>query len=511
MMERRTLLERTLAGAERHLGSRLAPLLHRRHERTLAAGAVDPEHERRRRASEWWGDEPRWFAGGTPPRQHNRITPLIDGEAFFTHLAEALAGAQSYVYIVGWCLTPHVPLLRETNDDLVRSRLLSVLSEVAQRLPVRILLWGGAVALIQPTRASARETQRIIERDGSGDLVCALDRTAQLTHCHHQKAIVIDGQVAFVGGMDLTTFAGDRWDLHVHDLRAGVNWHDVTAMVQGEAVADVEQNFRERWHAVTGDGLLPHREPVIDAAWQTPAQIVRTIPRRRYDFAHDGEYGIHHAYTEMIRRARRLIYLESQYLWSPHVMDALIDALERPRAERFRIVLVLPARATSGKWDNDQHVQRLRNADAGRGIVEVYALYTSGTSSGVHAFSYRPTYVHAKIGVFDDEWLTIGSANLNNRGLITDSEINVVARDAVAARRLRADLWAEHLGMTADEVASEDAANLVDTVWKERARRNAGIIARRDRPLPSQVHRYETGRMPGAWLLEESEALTFEH
>ena len=65
-------------------------------------------------------------------------------------------------------------------------------------------------------------------RHATGDLNCELDRTAALSHCHHQKAIVIDGEFAFVGGIDLTTFAGDRWDKPEHHLRASVNWHDVS-------------------------------------------------------------------------------------------------------------------------------------------------------------------------------------------------------------------------------------------------------------------------------------------
>src|ERR1700694_3438711 len=257
-----SLLEKLFIAAEQHTGGYVgpvvAPLFHRRHQRVLREGAVDEGQARRARAS-WWGSDPRGFAGGRPPRQHNSITPLIDGEAYFGQLYQALIEAKHYVYITGWCLTPHMPLLRTTQEDLVRTRVVDVLAEVAEHIPVRILLWGGAPAIIQPTRSAARETQQIFREGATGDLVCALDDTAQATHCHHQKAIVVDGQVAFVGGMDLTTFAGDRWDFGDHNLRAGVNWHDAQAMIEGEAVADAERNFRERWTAVTGESSLPHR------------------------------------------------------------------------------------------------------------------------------------------------------------------------------------------------------------------------------------------------------------
>ncbi len=515
-----SFLESLIVHAERGVGAvvapALSPILHRRHGVTLRKADVDDATAARAR-SEWWGDDGRWFAGGTPPRAHNRITPLIDGDAFFARLYTALMGAQEYVYIAGWCVTPYVPLLRGSPDDLLRTRLIDVLSATAARVPVRILLWAGAPFIIQPTRKVVKATRKIFQEHGTGDLQCELDDTAKASHCHHQKSIVIDGKLAFIGGMDLTTFAGDRWDDNGHGLRSGVNWHDVEALLEGEAVQDVEANFRQRWQAVTGDTTLPASKTGsavafgADPSWSTPAQIVRTIPRGRYDFARKGEFGIHHTYIEAIRRARRFIYLETQYLWSPDVMDALNDAIDARQDDPFRIVIVLPARATSGKWDNDEHVERLRKADDDRGIVEVYSLYASGPCNGVHPFRYRQTYVHAKVGIIDDEWCSIGSANLNTRGLVTDSEINVVAIDAAVARALRAQLWAEHLGTTADVIANADPVHLIDTLWKQRAAENSTAIASGVSPLFSQAHRYETGRVPGAWLLEESETLTFEH
>ncbi len=322
---------------------------------------------------------------------------------------------------------------------------------------------------------------------------------------------MVDGQIAFVGGMDLTTFSGDRWDTPEHRLRAGPNWHDVQVRIEGEAVADVERNFRERWRATTGEGNLPHREPVCAPSWRTPVQIVRTIPKGTYPFAPRGEFGIRHAYLRAIGRARRLIYLENQYLWSPEVVDALIAAMERERDGPFRIVIVLPAHAYDGKWDNDQHVQKLRKADGGRGIVSVYSPYASGPNSGRQAFTYRPVYVHAKVGIIDDEWCTVGSANLNNRGLVTDSEINAVVHDGDVARSLRIALWAEHLALPTAQVADADPIAVIDRLWVERAAENARIIKEAKRSLICAAHRYETGHMPGSWLLEEVQALTLEH
>jgi phosphatidylserine/phosphatidylglycerophosphate/cardiolipin synthase-like enzyme len=174
-------------------------------------------------------------------------------------------------------------------------------------------------------------------------------------------------------------------------------------------------------------------------------------------------------------------------------------------------VIVLPARAYSGKWDNDRRVAALRKADAGRGIFEAYSLYAAGPHLGVTGFRYRPVYVHAKVSIVDDEWLSIGSANLNTRGLITDSELNVVAHDPALAKRLRVALWVEHLAMPAREVAAAEARTLIDGVWRSRAAENAETVKRADGLLNGNLHRYEQGRMPGRIVLEEMESLTFEH
>lgn len=503
----------------RRIGPLRSPIHHRRHRHAIDHGRVSDAARAAARNS-WWGDDPRWYPDSTPPRRHNHLTPLIDGDSYFENLLQAIERAESYIFIAGWCLTPDVPLRHESREELAETRLLPVLQRVAQRVPVRILLWGGARALLHPTRADARQVAERFNALGEPNLLCRLDNTARFSHCHHQKTVVVDGQLAYVGGMDLTTYQGYRLDVPGHALRAGPNWHDMEVKIEGEAVADVEHNFRQRWAGACADrsagtrDLPPAREPRVDPAWQTPAQIVRTIPHSNYASVKRGEYGIYHTYLAALSRARRFIYIENQYLWSPQVMDVLIDQLHRPHDRPFRIVIVLPAGAHSGKWDNDQHVKQLRDEDGGRGIVAIYSLYASGAGAGLYAFRYRPVYLHAKVAVIDDTWLTVGSANLNNRGLITDSELNVVTNDAELARRVRIDLWAEHLALPRAQIEASDPIALINGAWRDRAAENLGIqqqVDRGDRPLVCGVHPYDTGGVPASWLLDEAEALTFEH
>src|SRR5260370_27586061 len=97
-------------------------------------------------------------------------------------------------------------------------------------------------------------------------------------NCHHEKTIMIDDRIAFVGGIDLTNLNGDRWDTSDHPPRGAVGWHDVAARIAGPAVQDVAENFAVRWQAITGERVPPGATP--PPAGDIELQVVRTAPDR---------------------------------------------------------------------------------------------------------------------------------------------------------------------------------------------------------------------------------------
>src|SRR6185503_5849803 len=101
----------------------------------------------------------------------------------------------------------------------------------------------------------------------------------------------------------------------------------------------------------------------------------------------------------------------------------------------------------------------LIEADGNNGRVLACALYAR---QGAHA---DPIYVHAKVGIVDDRWLTVGSANLNEHSLFNDTELNVVAHDPDLALRTRLRLWSEHLELPADQIPG-DPIQTIDELWK---------------------------------------------
>jgi phosphatidylserine/phosphatidylglycerophosphate/cardiolipin synthase-like enzyme len=188
-------------------------------------------------------------------------------------------------------------------------------------------------------------------------------------------------------------------------------------------------------------------------------QVVRTVPDKVYDFLPQGDFRIVEAYTRALRSARKLVYLESQFLWSPQVVDILASKLRESPSDEFRVVVLLPAKPNNGADTTRGQLGVLADADDGNG--RFLATTISARSGGLAG----PLYVHAKIGIVDDAWLTVGSANLNEHSFFNDTEMNVVTCDPAVARETRLRLWAEHLERSVEEVSGEQA-RVVDALWR---------------------------------------------
>jgi phosphatidylserine/phosphatidylglycerophosphate/cardiolipin synthase-like enzyme len=189
--------------------------------------------------------------------------------------------------------------------------------------------------------------------------------------------------------------------------------------------------------------------------------VLRTYARRPggYPFAPQGERSIARGYRKALLRARRLIYIEDQFLWSKEVMEPFVEALTSNR--QLRLIAVVPRYFDqAGKLSlppnqvgREQAVKALLDAGGDR-----VAIFDVENRLGV------PVYVHAKVCVIDDVWTSVGSDNFNRRSWSHDSEIACAVMDEerdpreptdpaglgdgarTYARDLRLRLWREHLG-----------------------------------------------------------------
>ncbi len=449
------------------------------------------EHERRNPATDL-----RLFTTG------NEVAPLIDGSTYFRRLHEELVAtvAGDQIYFADF---------RGDMDELLDgpgTGVGHVLIEAARRgVAVFGLLWRSHPSWLHQSEEANAELAREISDNGGHVLLDARTRRAG---SHHQKLVVIrhpearERDIAFVGGIDLGFSRGDdsehRGDAQVMPFPDAYGprpaWHDIQAEVRGAAVHDLEHTFRERWY---GSSVLDVPSPVrmlYDRAYhagamtgrplpeplpddETPkgtkaVQVLRTYPARlrRYPFAPHGERSIAHAYRRAFERARRLVYLEDQYLWSAGVAEVVGEALSTNPG--LRVVVIVPR--------HSDHSGRVKTPPAHYGRQE--ALRLCGQAGGERFQVYdlendegTPVYVHAKVVVIDDVWAMIGSDNLNRRSWTHDSELSIAVLDRAPdhreprdpaglgdcargfARDLRLRLMAEHLGR-----ADDDLHDLID-------------------------------------------------
>jgi phosphatidylserine/phosphatidylglycerophosphate/cardiolipin synthase-like enzyme len=395
-----------------------------------------------------------WAAGDPPPRSGNAVDILIDGAHALPAIAAELERARSHVHLTGWHFTPDFALVRGREQVVLRH----LLAQLAERLDVRVLVWAGApLPLFRPSRGDVRKIRDELIRDTK--IQCSLDSRERPMHCHHEKTIVIDDRVAFVGGIDLTSESGDRYDTNDHPNRRdlGIGWHDACAKIEGPAVSDVAEHFRMRWQEVTGETLAP--VVPTEPAGAIELQIVRTVPEKIYTAVPRGDFRILESYLRAIRGAQQFIYFENQFLWSPEITAALHAKLVNPPSPDFRLLLLLPAKPNTGSDDTRGVLGELIEADDDDARMLACTLYAR---SGPRA---DPVYVHAKIAIIDDAWLTLGSANLNEHSLFNDTEMNFVAHDPDLASQTRLRLWAEHLELPIDEVP-RDPTKAIDELWK---------------------------------------------
>jgi phosphatidylserine/phosphatidylglycerophosphate/cardiolipin synthase-like enzyme len=434
--------------------------------------AVRVHHRRRLRRVGWLSalDAPASFVAphAFSPQEGNRVEVLVDGAVALPRIAAAIRAAEHSVDLAGWFFSPDFELTRGPE----RHVLSGLLRETAGRgVDVRLLAWAGApLPLFRPGRRQVEDV--MTELSDGVRLRLATDRRERPLHCHHEKLVIVDGRQAFVGGIDLTDLDGDRFDSGRHPIRNGNGWHDATMLVEGPVVADVAHHFGMRWWEVTGE-RLPTPDPP-EPAGDFTVQVARTVPERVYGSLPLGDFSILEAYVGALRAARTLVYLENQFLWSSEIVEILADLLRRPPSDEFRMVVVLPAHPSTGADDTRGQLAVLSDADVDRRLL-CCTLVARGNGAT------EAVYVHAKIGIVDDRWLTLGSANLNEHSLFNDTEVNLLVDDPALAAPTRRRLWAEHLELPLEAVAG-DPTTLVDDVWRptateQLARRRAGAPA----------------------------------
>ena len=413
-----------------------------------------------------------------------RATVLVDAENYYAAFVEAALGARRYIYITGWQFDSQARLLRPRDDAAPPHpiELLPFLNYLCERRPaleIYITAWDYSVVY-----ALEREWLQKFRFDFQSHPRIHFEF---LNHpepggCHHQKLVVVDGRLAFLGGLDL---CDSRWDTrqHIkHDPRRIDThdepykpFHDIQVAISGPVVASLERLFLEGWRLATGaelrgvhnsesaGPLSALTDRALDRLHEAfgPPLRGRHVGVSRTEWTPAGVIGeIQALFEHAVLGAERLIYIETQYFTSKALAEAIYYRLADVSRPKLQLVIVMPDGADSPKEDfvlgNRQRAIRRFIADAARHYGHEFRLLMSSESTD--DAPCPATFVHSKLMIVDDEFLTIGSANFTNRSLRIDRELNVAwhaaledeARAALLRadiRGLRASLLAEHAGL----------------------------------------------------------------
>jgi len=395
-----------------------------------------------------------------------RMAAIVDAARYFEVVADAIERARRSILILGWDVHSRVVLRRRTGDD-DRHELRRLLDEAARRgVRVRVLVWDWALVFafereLLPTLQLGWLTHPNLEVEMASDHLAG--------GCHHQKLVVVDDQLAFTGGIDLTIA---RWDENPHRAHhpqrvtpGGETYgpfHDLQLAVSGDAASALGELARARWEQATGRALGAPEAVERDDRRLWPDRLAPTvtdvdvgIARTVSDYqGREPHHEVERLYLDAIAVAEDVIYLENQYLTAPTIAEALADRLAEPDGPE---VVIITPKNQSGRLEEltmgelrNRFVQHLLAADEHDRLTVRTPL----------AEAEEAVNVHAKVMIVDDRLLRVGSANLSRRSMRLDSECDLAVeaegahaseiREAI--RGLRTSLLAEHLALGEDEV-----------------------------------------------------------
>ncbi len=404
--------------------------------------------------------------------QVDRAGIIVDGKNYYDAFFAACLRAEKFIFISGWQFDSRVELVRDRSpaelgaDENHATSLLAFLNDLCVAKPdlhVYILAWDFSVIY-----SLEREWLQKLSFDFAAHerVHFTFDACIHAGASHHQKYSIVDGEIAFVGSMDLCEH---RWDERSHlahnPLRTMADgtgygpYHEVMTYLVGGAARLLVSYFAERWQCaaktecVLGERSAPFEVPAMEAL----AMPAREVGLSRTQLAPHGTeaHEVRELFTELILNAERHIYVETQYFSSRAVAQALETRFRDTSKPKLEVVMVLPPEPDGTKEAIAIGVAQSKITARLRAVARAtgnrLGLYVTMSRDGDVAI---PTYVHSKLLIVDDRVLTLGSANLNNRSMGLDTELNVTfeATDhdialRRAIRRLRVSLMAEHAGV----------------------------------------------------------------
>jgi len=405
----------------------------------------------------------------------SQLSVIIDTADYFAAFAEACKAAEEKIIILGWDFDRHESLYHGERQDDMPEKLGDFLAELVKRKPeLNIYLLSWDFNIIYATEREMLPALRI-RMQAPSRFHFRLDGNHPGGASHHQKVVVVDDRIAFVGGIDLSRW---RWDTceHLAEDSRRIDptgkpyppFHDMMMLVEGDVAKRLGELARTRWQRSGGHKIKPVESTDTDSPWpasvepqltDVPVAIARTEP------AYQGRKSVQEVqnlYLDAIDAATDLIYIENQYFTSARLAEALIEKLKLEQGPD--IVIVLPMQ--TGGWLEQVTMDVLRARIVNRMIdadthdrLRIYYPHQPGLGDTCIS-------VHAKLLIVDDKILRIGSSNTSNRSMGLDTECDLAIEtqqdnDKIHTyiRGLRHRLLAEHLNRSVEQISDAEKQN----------------------------------------------------
>ncbi len=282
----------------------------------------------------------------------NEVKWLVDGEDYMSEVADAINNATYEVLITGWEFCYNLSLKYSNSNNTTEEPLDKLLLRKAKKIKIYILLYNPLLFDLGNKDADVLVNENITVLHHPYWLC------KEIRWAHHEKLVVIDRSLAFVGGIDL---ALGRWDTSAHQLTHDdsansfrLPWHDVSCMFNGEPALDVAHHFIQRFNALShSHKLSEHRTHRIQnpSTRNSKIQVVRSVAGWSADQSQ--ENSILKAYLHAINVSNHSIYIENQFFVSgPHddttientIQKSLVDRIVKAdeNNEDFHVMIVLP-------------------------------------------------------------------------------------------------------------------------------------------------------------------------
>jgi cardiolipin synthase len=365
----------------------------------------------------------------------NQVTLLEDGKATYASMLAAIRGARRHVHVESYIFE---------GDDVGREFAKALVER--RRAGVKVRVMYDSVGSTDTPREFFDELRaqgvEVVEfnpvKPGT-----VLSEGLRLNHRDHRKLAIVDGRIAFLGGINISSVytpsgrsagsgssGGSSGSTKKNVPYADKPWRDTALRLEGPVVADLQRAFVEMWESQTkqkidAGGLFPKLQPVGN-------QVVRAIDSR----PEEGANPSYVALISAIETAQQSVHVTIAY-FVPH--PTLLEALKAAARRGVDVRMILPSRTDSWLVIN-----------AGR------SYYEDLLEAGVKIYERRARLLHAKTAVIDGVWATVGSTNLDWRSLSTNAELNAVvlgpefgaqmeaafAKDIAASDDITKEKWA---------------------------------------------------------------------